>query len=154
MRKLENLLDEYGESHQDETNKLVHWICVPVIFWSITALSWSLPIPIIEKTIVNNWCTLALIPVTIYYLVLSWQLALGMLVFSIGCLLLNAIIEASFPGSLWKIALSLFVIAWIAQFWGHKIEGKKPSFLKDIQFLLIGPAWLLHFIYKRANIAY
>ena len=54
--------------------------------------------------------------------------------------------------ALWKISLSIFIIAWIGQFIGHKIEGMKPSFLKDIQFLLIGPAWLLSFIYKKLNI--
>lgn len=35
--------------------------------------------------------------------------------------------------------IAIFVIAWIGQFYGHKIEGKKPSFFKDLQFLLIGP---------------
>jgi uncharacterized membrane protein YGL010W len=54
----------------------------------------------------------------------------------------------------WKICLGLFVAAWIGQFIGHKIEGEKPSFLKDVVFLLIGPAWLLHFIYKKLDIAY
>ena len=54
----------------------------------------------------------------------------------------------------WIIYLSIFVITWIFQFIGHKIEGKKPSFLKDLQFLLIGPIWLLHFILKKIGIPY
>jgi uncharacterized membrane protein YGL010W len=54
----------------------------------------------------------------------------------------------------WKICLVLFVLAWIGQFVGHKIEGKKPSFFQDVVFLLIGPAWLLHFIYKKAGQRY
>jgi len=52
----------------------------------------------------------------------------------------------------WIVAAVLFVAAWVGQFWGHKVEGKKPSFFKDVQFLLIGPAWLLSFIYKRVGI--
>jgi uncharacterized membrane protein YGL010W len=52
------------------------------------------------------------------------------------------------------ISLGVFVLAWIVQFYGHKIEGKKPSFLKDVQFLMIGPAWLMHFIYKKIGISY
>ena len=48
----------------------------------------------------------------------------------------------------------MFFLAWILQFIGHKIEGKKPSFIKDIQFLLIGPAWLLGFIYKKIGIKF
>ena len=53
-----------------------------------------------------------------------------------------------------KTSLIIFVIAWIGQFIGHKIEGKKPSFFEDIQFLLIGPAWLLSFIYNKLGIKY
>ena len=54
----------------------------------------------------------------------------------------------------WIVFLSVFVLSWIFQFIGHKIEGKKPSFLKDLQFLLVGPAWLLHFILKKLGIRY
>jgi uncharacterized membrane protein YGL010W len=55
---------------------------------------------------------------------------------------------------LWQVCLALFIVAWIFQFIGHKIEGKKPSFFKDLQFLLIGPAWLLSFIYQKVGIRY
>jgi uncharacterized membrane protein YGL010W len=48
--------------------------------------------------------------------------------------------------------LGLFAAAWVGQFKGHQIEGKKPSFLKDLQFLLVGPAWLLHFVYRKAGL--
>lgn len=57
-------------------------------------------------------------------------------------------------GKSWMIYLALFIITWILQFVGHKIEGKKPSFLKDLQFLLIGPIWLLSFILKKLGIRY
>ena len=53
-----------------------------------------------------------------------------------------------------EISLSLFLIAWIGQFIGHKIEGAKPSFFDDIKFLLIGPAWLIAFIYQKIGIKY
>ena len=55
--------------------------------------------------------------------------------------------------TLW-VAAAVFVLAWIGQFIGHAIEGRKPSFLEDVKFLLVGPAWLLHFIYRRVGIAY
>jgi uncharacterized membrane protein YGL010W len=56
--------------------------------------------------------------------------------------------------SLWIIALVIFVAAWAGQFYGHKVEGKKPSFLKDLQFLLIGPAWLMHFLFEKWGVNY
>ena len=54
--------------------------------------------------------------------------------------------------SIWKLSMLIFIFACIGQFIGHKIEGQKPSFFEDIQFLLIGPAWLLSFIYKKLGV--
>jgi uncharacterized membrane protein YGL010W len=54
---------------------------------------------------------------------------------------------------LWAVSLGIFVTAWVFQFWGHSVEGKKPSFLKDLQFLLIGPAWIMSFVYKKLGIS-
>ncbi len=159
MRKIDSLLNEYGESHQNSTNKLIHWICVPVIFWSIVALFWSvkLGVEIPSTTYHLNLALVALVTVIFYYVRLSIRLTVGMVLFSLACIAITDRLEENlslihFP--LWGFALILFVIAWFLQFWGHKIEGKKPSFLKDLQFLLIGPAWLMHFIYKRIGIKY
>ena len=75
-----------------------------------------------------------------------------MLIIGIICTILCIAINRISPFPLWQVCLLLFVLAWIGQFYGHKVEGKKPSFLKDLQFLLIGPAWLMNFIYKRLGI--
>ena len=164
MRKIEKLIKEYGESHQNKTNKLIHWFCVPAIFFSIIVLVWCIPLGPLEFVRINdfkyiNWATLSIIFVFIYYLLLSPRLTFGMFVFSVGCLYLtnlieNIILNSNLKVSLWIIALGIFALSWIVQFLGHKIEGKKPSFLRDIQFLLIGPAWLMHFIYEKLNIKY
>jgi uncharacterized membrane protein YGL010W len=154
-RKIDALLAEYGESHQNPTNKLVHWICVPAIFWSIAALIWSFPVPGFFPNIANfNWLTILLGLTVLYYLIMSWQLAIGIVLFVMVCLWLIVWYQVNFSLPLWQFALGIFVVAWIGQFWGHKVEGKKPSFFKDVQFLLIGPAWLLHFLYKKAGIPY
>lgn len=159
MRKIDGLLHEYGLSHQNQTNKLIHWICVPAIFFSIVGLIYSIPADIIYDFApfledFANWATLALLIVLVYYVSLSPPLALGMFFFSALCLALANLISLEAPGKLWLISIGIFVVAWVFQFWGHKIEGKKPSFLKDVQFLLIGPAWLMHFIYKKIGLAY
>lgn len=155
MRKIDALLSEYGESHQNPTNKNVHWICVPVIAWCVVAILWSLPIPAIFGTSFPvNWMTVTITLAIIYYIILSPRLAVGFVIFMAVCLGLIVFYESNFSLPIWQFALGLFVLAWIGQFWGHHIEGKKPSFMKDIQFLLIGPAWLLSFIYKRLNIGY
>ncbi len=158
MSKFQNLLDEYSESHQNQTNKLIHWICIPLIFWSIVALIYTIPNALLKETFGNhflaNWAVIILIPVLLYYFTLSATIAIGILIFVSICLFTSEFLfqNSNFP--LWATALIVFFVSWIGQFYGHKVEGRKPSFLKDIQFLLIGPAWLMHFIYKRMGIKY
>ncbi|MCH7400631.1 DUF962 domain-containing protein [Belliella kenyensis] len=159
MRKIDILLHEYGLSHQNETNKTIHWICVPAIFFSIVGLIFSIPSGLIEEYLpflqnFANWATIVLAVVLVYYLTISPPLALGMFFFSALCLAVANLIYLISPIPLWSISIGIFIIAWVLQFYGHKIEGEKPSFLKDIQFLLIGPAWLMHFIYKKMGFAY
>lgn len=155
-KKLELLLEEYSESHRNSTNKLIHWICVPLIFWAIVALLYSIPNEILVNLLgdyfFSNWAVLIMIPVFFYYLSLSVPISIGMLLFISTCLYISELLLHCSCFPLWGMALIVFVLAWIGQFYGHKIEGKKPSFLKDIQFLLIGPAWLMHFIYKRIGV--
>jgi uncharacterized membrane protein YGL010W len=50
--------------------------------------------------------------------------------------------------------LLIFILAWVGQFIGHKIEGMKPSFFQDLQFLLVGPMWLMHFVFKKLGLRY
>ncbi len=147
---------EYGESHQDHANEIIHWICVPVIFYSVMAFVWSVPVPgpLAGAAPWFNWAQPATLAVLAFYFRLSAPLALGMLGFMSFCYLLLELQRLFSPVAVWKSALALFVAAWVGQFIGHKIEGKKPSFFKDVQFLLIGPAWLLHFVYKRLGVEY
>ena len=153
MKKINSLLNQYGESHKNGTNKLIHWICVPAIFFSFVGLVSIIPFPWeinIYEGINLSWALIALVLVLLYYVSLSVSLSLGMLLFSIGCIFLCSKINVSMY-ALW-IYIGIFAFSWVFQFIGHNIEGKKPSFLQDIQFLLIGPAWLMHFILKKLNI--
>jgi uncharacterized membrane protein YGL010W len=158
MRKIDALLLEYGESHKNAFNKKVHWICVPLIFWSVVGLFWSIPNGLLVQALGDhwfaNWALVALAAASVYYFMLSVPLAIGLIGFAGACLFIIFSIAAASSFPMWGIALIVFALAWIGQFYGHKIEGKKPSFLKDLQFLLIGPAWLLHFIYKKVGVKY
>lgn len=159
MRKIDSLLSEYGESHQNPTNKLIHWICVPLIFFSLMGLIASIPAGMLrsvlgEGSMYANWAAVLLAIALIYYVSLSIPLTVGMLLFALLCLfLINRVVLLNIA-PLWVVSLAIFVAAWIGQFYGHKVEGKKPSFFKDVQFLMIGPAWLMHFIYKKLGIPY
>ncbi|MGW8248810.1 MAG: Mpo1 family 2-hydroxy fatty acid dioxygenase [Acidiferrobacterales bacterium] len=154
FRDVESWLSEYGESHQNATNKRIHWICVPSIYWSVLLITWNIPQ---HGWMLNigwiNWAGVLSILVMAFYLRLSPKLAIGMVLFTGLVFLISALIKNA-GIDLLKLGVVIFVIAWIGQFIGHKIEGKKPSFFKDIFFLLIGPFWLMSFIYKRLGLSY
>ena len=160
MRTVDALIEEYGESHRNPTNKAIHWLCVPAIFFSTVGLFWSIPQGPLGGLLPEpygsylNWATIALVLTTIWYFRMSVPLALGMVGISLTMMALCVGATAITTTPLWQTSLIIFVVAWIGQFIGHKIEGKKPSFFKDLQFLLVGPMWLMHFIYKRMGIAY
>lgn len=157
MRKIDLLLAEYGESHRNATNKLIHWICVPLIFWTILGFISYIPTPNIYLKyygFLSVASFIALVLVTIFYFRLSWRIAVIMVFIMLLMEHFVSLANVTFGTKSWIFYLSVFVTTWILQFLGHKIEGKKPSFLKDLQFLLIGPIWLLSFILKKLGIRY
>jgi uncharacterized membrane protein YGL010W len=155
MRTIDQWLSEYGESHKDETNKTIHWICVPIIFFTLVGLFYGVKLPVqLTAALQLNLGMVIILLVTAYYLSLSKTIWIGMLLFGIICLAVSYLIETYIPIPLWLVCVVLFVLAWIGQFYGHKVEGKKPSFLKDLQFLMIGPMWLMSFIYKKMGVRY
>ena len=153
MKSVQQWLAEYGESHTNKINKTIHWICVPSIFFSVVGLLYGIKLPWVIGGIQVNVAMPVMLLVTVYYFSLSKTLWLGMLLFGAGCLWVSNMIEKSDLIKLWLCCIIIFAVAWVGQFYGHKVEGKKPSFFKDIQFLMIGPAWLMSFIYKKLGIA-
>ncbi len=141
MRKVDALFQRYGESHRNPTNKAIHWLCVPLITWSVLAALWA-------WTPIAVYVVIAL--AIVFYVRLSFAIAIGMLIVSALIVLTFSLVTQH----LLLVAIGVFAAAWIGQFIGHIIEGKKPSFVEDIQFLLVGPAWLLAFVYRRLGIGY
>ncbi|AZI66366.1 DUF962 domain-containing protein [Kaistella daneshvariae] len=157
MRKIDLLFAEYAQSHQNETNKLIHWICAPLIFWAILGFFSLIPAPhffLKYFGAISIASLVAIFLVSVFYFRLSWRIALIMVVIMLLFEHFIYFINITFGSKSWIIYLAVFVLSWIGQFYGHKIEGRKPSFLKDLQFLLIGPIWLLHFILKKFHLKY
>jgi len=160
MKTMQQWFDAYGESHQNPVNKSFHWICVPVIFFSLVGLLSLIPNASMKLLFPSGWApylhwgTFLILLGLIFFVRLSVAIALGMLVVSAVVLYLVKLVNIHLYENALYIYISLFVVAWIGQFIGHKIEGKKPSFFDDVKFLMIGPAWLLHFIYKKIGISY
>lgn len=157
---IQEWFDAYGHSHQNPTNKAVHWICVPLIFFSIVGILSLVRfgflyefLPPAMHSFIHLGTLLVLFGV-IFFLRLSIPIALGMVGVSLLMLWLVHLSHLAFGDNVWMFFVGIFVLSWIGQFVGHKIEGAKPSFFDDLKFLMIGPAWLLHFIYRKVGIPY
>lgn len=139
MKSIDTWLDEYGASHRHPVNKRLHWLCVPPIVLTVFGFLRAVPV----GDAVLNPATVAAALALVYYVALSWRMALALLpVLAVVLLLVETSLRALGPLHL-PLMAAVFVLAWIGQFVGHRIEGAKPSFFKDLQFLLIGPLWLL-----------
>lgn len=134
---MDQWLSEYGESHQNPANKMIHYVCVPLITYSTLGLfdvtsqymglGFSLALPVILLG-------------SLFYMLLNWKLGV-----ILG--LTTTAMVASFrfyPNADFQLysQLLIFFASWALQFIGHKWEEAKPSFLKDLTFLLIGPLWV------------
>lgn len=151
MRTFNQWMDEYGVSHKNPTNQLVHKICVPLIMLSVIGILWSIPTPEVFNGIPYlNWATLFVAACLVFYLTLSFTMFIGMIILTSVMCWVCVLMERA--GILLSGSITIFVLAWIGQFWGHKVEGKKPSFLQDLAFLLIGPLWVLRFLYAKLGI--
>ncbi|APG64778.1 hypothetical protein LPB136_05110 [Tenacibaculum todarodis] len=147
MKTAQQWFDEYAVSHQNETNQLIHYICVPAIFFSVIGLFMSIPTGFLTSLklynpLLENWAFIfgALVSF-LFYLRLGFWYFLQMIFVILLSIAGNYWISGNF-NLLW-FSIAVFVIAWIGQFYGHKVEGKKPSLFKDLQFLLIGPLWVI-----------
>lgn len=151
MRTYQQWMDEYGVSHKNPTNQFVHKICVPLIMLSILGVLWKIPTP--EAFHISpylNWASIFCGLCLCFYLTLNLKMFIAMLVQT--SLMLFICHQIDQAGILLPLSIVVFVLAWIGQFWGHKIEGKKPSFLQDMVFLLIGPLWVTRFLFKKMGI--
>ncbi len=142
QKQVDILIGKYAESHLNRTNEIIHFVCVPAVALSVLGLLWATyPLVAAAMTLVS----------LVYYFTLSASFGFGMVLM---CGAMLAVLYALPQTLVLPLSIAVFVIAWIGQFIGHKIEGRKPSFLDDLRFLLIGPLFVLGFLYRRLHIAY
>lgn len=141
-RTIDILLARYAESHRNRLNETIHVVCIPAIVFSLLGILWAIHPAV---------ALLAVAGALVYYVRLSRPFALGMGVMAAVMLGLLGLLP---EGTVLPTAMGVFVVAWIGQFIGHHIEGKKPSFFEDLRFLLIGPLFVLGLLYRRMRVAY
>ena len=153
-RPIDRWFASYSDDHRNHANQLIHVVAVPAILWSVIALLWCIPVPMTWFS-AGLWAALAMFAAWMFYYRASRPLGFGMLVvFLLMTWLSRWIYYAQGTQALLTIAIAVFVVAWIAQFVGHKFEGRKPSFFTDLTYLLIGPAWVLAKLYRKLGWRY
>jgi uncharacterized membrane protein YGL010W len=153
-RSIDRYFAHYGADHQDPSNQLIHWICVPLIVWSVIAALWVVPVPAsIGRP--GLWAAVAMFLAFLWYYRQSRRLGLAMaLAFFLLAFATEILFRWAGPKGLLLLAIVVFVGAWIGQFIGHRIEGRRPSFLTDLFYLLVGPAWLMGKAMRRLRVPY
>lgn len=148
MRTLESYINEYSESHQNPTNILIHKICVPAIMFSILGIFKAFPVPA-SWPLWLDWSVIIVFGALVYYAFFkNPRVMAAILVLVVPMMIILELLRPRF----FLLSVGIFVVAWIGQFIGHKIEGKKPSFFKDLFFLLIGPIWTMHTLSRQMGI--
>jgi uncharacterized membrane protein YGL010W len=140
---LDAFLTAYGESHRHPVNKTIHRVAVPIIAVDMVGLVW---------TVSPALAFLAVAAALVYYARLSPTLAAGMGLLAVPALAVLNVGHVRLDAWFLPALVAVFVVAWAAQFVGHALEGKRPSFVQDLQFLLIGPLWLLADAYRRVGL--
>jgi uncharacterized membrane protein YGL010W len=139
-RRVDQLLATYGESHIQPVNELIHFVAIPLIVFSLLGvLHW-----------IHPYLALVVVALSIvYYIRLSAVFAVSMLLMAALMMYLIGLMSST---ALLPVSIGIFVVSWIFQFIGHKIEGKKPSFLEDLQYLLVGPLFVLSKLFVKLGI--
>ena len=153
-RPIDRWFAGYSSHHQHPANQRIHVVAVPAILWSVIALLWTLPV-VATWFRPGLWAALAMFFAWMFYYRASRPLGFGMLAVLVAMAWFTRWLYYALGATqLLYVALAVFALAWIAQFVGHRIEGRKPSFLTDLTYLLIGPAWVLAKLYRRLGWAY
>jgi uncharacterized membrane protein YGL010W len=154
MRTAEAWFSSYSQDHQNPTNVSIHWVCVPAILWAVIAALWTIPAPG-GLGMPGVWSWLAMAFALVFYFRMSRAIGLVMLaLFALLAVLTSAIYASLGPVHLLALAVGVFIVAWLGQFIGHVYEGRRPSFLTDLSYLMVGPAWLMSKLMRRAGLAY
>lgn len=138
-RRVDQLLAHYGESHQNAHNELIHFIAIPLIMLSLVGMLFA----------IHPYVAYAFMAASmVYYARLSTMFLLTMMVWSA----LTLAVVFAMGSRVLPVSVAIFVGAWLLQFIGHKLEGKKPSFFEDLQYLWVGPLFVLSKLFQKLGI--
>lgn len=154
MTSADTWLEAYGRGPARLDAGVSIWICVPLSIFGLTGLLWSVPVPrIFSDSAVLNWGTIFLMATVVYYFIVSITLAFGALPFIVLDVAVVSWLD-SLDARLWPVSAALLLTAATAQLIAERLRGRPVTLLRDVQYLMLGPLWLLAAIYRRLGIPY
>jgi len=155
MTEIDSWLEHYAESHGDLTNPAIYWIGVPLVVLGTVGLLWQLPVPdaFLDISPLFNWGTAFLMAAVVYYFIISVALAIGMLPFVVGAAGVQLWLARSGFAPL-EVSIGLLAAGIIALWLGHLRHGVVVPVLRDLQLMMIAPAWMLSVLYRRLGIPF
>ena len=142
MKRVDDLLSDYGAHHRTRGNLVCHAFGVTLIVFGILSL-------LAESRLGPLTAGEILIAVVVlYYATLDVPLAGAMLAaFAVLDLAARAVGD-------WQVGLAAFVIGWVFQAIGHAVyEKNRPAFFKNLQHLLVGPLFLVNEVLRVRRVA-
>jgi uncharacterized membrane protein YGL010W len=159
-RPIDIIIDQYDSFHQKPANRLINYICIPLIVFSVVGFVWSLPFPQLKflgaYITYLNWGSFLIAFSVYYYMRLSPIISyiLLLILFAVVYVVIQLQLAEKSGYLLPQVCIFIFVMANIAQFIGYRIEGKKPTFSDEFKFMLTAPIWLLSLVMKKFGVKY
>jgi len=144
---------EFGLRYESARNPGIYWMSLLVLLIGVTGLLWALPVPEAFERIspLLNFGSAFLMAALVYYFVMSMSLGFGMVPFVLGIAAIETWIEGQ-PISQSYVASVLIGAGVSGLCFGHYAAGGLRAVGRDVQLIMIAPAWLLAQLYRRLGI--
>lgn len=144
MKSLAEQMSMYSAYHQNPVNKMIHFLFVPAIVWTLMVALDLLPLLAVAGITVTAAMVITAV-LLVWYLVLDFPLGVvSAAVFTM--LLVSAITlnESVGPRTALTIAAVLFVASWVFQFVGHGVwEKRRPALADNLLQVFVAPIFLV-----------
>ena len=160
-RYINACFDKYSPCYSTTAAKITTGIIISLILFSLLGLMWAIPFSYLKflgkYNGFFNWASffIALCVYGYYKLspVLSYFIFFILFAFSYGIMQLDLWHKYGGP-ALWLICMIIFIVSFTVQVTTFRMENRRYSLTDNLQFILISPVWLLHFVLKRFTVRY
>lgn len=128
----------------------VFWLSSLLLMLGLIGILWSIPTPaeFVEISPLLNWGSALLMVTAVYYFIISLPLAIGMLPLLLAISAFEVWLASTALPAV-PITIAAVVIAIIGL---CVVRRSVPAVLRDLQFTMLAPAYLLSRVYRKFGI--